>query len=451
MRLTLIHPSIGRKPGQSYMRTWQMESLPIAALAAHTPNDICTTFYDDRMEPINFDAPADLVAIPIETYTARRAYQIASEYRRRGVPVVMGGFHATLLPEEVSQYAEATVLGEAEPVWSEVIDDARHGTLKRFYRGHDMPSLSSVRFDRKIFEEHNYLPIGLVETGRGCKFRCEFCAIQAFFKQTHRRRPPDQIIAELHQLKHKRRFFFFVDDNFAGDIPKATEFLKQLALLNIRWVTQMSIDAAHNEDFVTLLARSGCSGVLIGFESLDKNTLRAMGKKFNTMGGGYHHALRNLRRQGIRVYGTFIFGYDQDTEETVRSTVDFAIENNFYLAAFNHLTPFPGTPLYSRLKDSGRLRYDTWWLDERYSYNTLPFRPNGLPPEEISRLCVEARRRFYSWKSMMQRGFDAVNLTDMFMLRAFFIINLMHRREVMKRHRLPFGDPAWNGILLKVA
>jgi radical SAM superfamily enzyme YgiQ (UPF0313 family) len=169
------------------------------------------------------------------------------------------------------------------------------------------------------------------------------------------------------------------------------------------------------------------------------------------MGGGYQTALRNLRRRAIRVYGTFIFGYDQDTEETFKSIVDFAIENKFYLAAFNHLTPFPGTPLYSRLKDSGRLRYDAWWLDEHYSYNTLPFRPNGLPPEEISRLCVEARQRFFSWNSMFRRGFDAVNWTDMFMLRAFFTINLMHRREVMKRNKLPFGDPDWNGTLLKAA
>jgi radical SAM superfamily enzyme YgiQ (UPF0313 family) len=130
MRITFVHPSIGRRPGENYMRTWQMESLPVAALSALTPDDVETRFYDDRMEPVAYDEPADLVAIPVETYTAKRAYQIASEYRRRGVPVVMGGFHATLMPQEVSRYAEATVMGEAEAIWPEIVDDARHGTLK---------------------------------------------------------------------------------------------------------------------------------------------------------------------------------------------------------------------------------------------------------------------------------------------------------------------------------
>src|ERR1043165_670162 len=134
MRLTLVHPAIGRKPGVNYMRTWQMEPLPIAALAGLTPPDVAMTFFDDRMEAIDFDAPADLVAIPVETYTAKRAYQIASEFRRRRVPVIMGGFHATLMTEEVAEYAEAVVIGEAEDIWANVIDDARAGRLRRIYQ-----------------------------------------------------------------------------------------------------------------------------------------------------------------------------------------------------------------------------------------------------------------------------------------------------------------------------
>jgi len=451
MKITFVHPSIGRRVGENYMRTWQMESLPIAALSALTPLDIETEFFDDRMEPINFDSPTDLVAIPVETYTAKRAYQISSEYRRRGIPVVMGGFHATLMPDEVSEYAEATVIGEAEAAWPEVVDDARHGKLQKIYKGYERKSLAGVRFDRSIFGKKRYLPLGLVETGRGCRFPCEFCAIQTFFNRTHRRRPVEEIIKELLEIKDQKKLFFFVDDNFAGNIPDAKELAEAIAPLNVRWVTQMSIDAAHNEDFVAALAKSGCRGVLIGFESLDKETLRSMGKKFNTMGGGYAKALANLHRHGIRIYGTFIFGYGTETEQTFTDAIDFAKDNNFFLAAFNHLTPFPGTPLYKRLQDDGRLHFENWWLADQYSYNTLPFSTGGMSGEEITRLCVEARKKFYSIPSMLKRGFASENMGEFTMLRAFFIINFLHRAEVNKRHMLPFGDPLWKGEYIKAS
>src|SRR5689334_13517019 len=173
MRVTLIHPCIGRHRGdRSYIRTWQMEPLPAATLAGLTPRDVEIRFYDDRMEVIPYDEPTDLVAISVETYTAKRAYQIASEYRKRKVPVVMGGFHASLAPDEVARFAECVVVGEAENIWPRVIDDARHGRLEKIYRqGERRPSLKGLKPDRSIFRGKRYLPIGLVEAGRGCHFK----------------------------------------------------------------------------------------------------------------------------------------------------------------------------------------------------------------------------------------------------------------------------------------
>lgn len=450
MRLTLIHPAIGRRVGQRYIRSWQMEPLPAALIAGLTPDDVDIRFHDDRMESIPYDEPTDMVAISVETYTARRAYQIASEYRRRRVPVVMGGFHATLCPDEVARYAEAVVVGEAEEIWPQVIDDFRHGRLQPRYEGTPRAGLKGLHYDRSIFRGKRYLPLGLVEAGRGCRYRCEFCAIQSFFDARHQLRPVDEIVAEIETLRDSANLIFFVDDNFAADRAAARELLEALIPLRLRWVTQLSIDAAHDEEFLALLARAGCKGVLIGFESLDVATLKQMGKGFNTMRGGYDGALANLRRHRIRVYATFVFGYDRDTPESFTQALDFALEQRFYIAAFNHLTPFPGTPLYRRLEQEGRLLYDPWWLDERYSYNGLPFRPLGMSPSEVQRLCVQTRRRFYSLGSILRRGFTPVNRADAFMFRNFFPINLMHRAEVGRRDHYPLGDAGWQGELLEV-
>jgi radical SAM superfamily enzyme YgiQ (UPF0313 family) len=448
MRLTIVHPCIGRRPGQKYIRTWQMEALPAATLAGLTPRGVEIRFYDDRMEQIPFDEPADLVAVSVETYTARRAYQIATEYRKRRVPVVMGGFHATLCPDEVAQHAEAVVTGEAELLWPRVVDDARHGRMEKFYHQSSRPSLAELKPNRAIFRGKRYLPIGLIESGRGCHFKCDFCAVQTVFNATQTRRPIDKIISEIEALRHERKLFFFVDDNITSNLAEAKEFFRALIPLRIRWVSQSSINAAHDEEFLELLSRSGCQGVLIGFESLDLDNLKDMNKAFNAARGGFEKALTNLRRYNIRVYGTFIFGYDRDTPDSFTRTVAFAKEHALYIAAFNHLTPFPGTPLYARLQKENRLLYDRWWLDERYSYNRIPFQPRGMDPDALQRNCLAARRDFYSWRSITQRGFDRVNRSDWFMWRNFYIINALHRNDVGLRDHYPLGDQLWQGPYL---
>jgi radical SAM superfamily enzyme YgiQ (UPF0313 family) len=450
MKLTIIHPCIGRHAGDSrYIRTWQMEPLPAAALAGLTPRDVDMRFYDDRMEKIPFDEPTDLVAISVETYTAKRAYQIASEYRRRKTPVVMGGFHASLVPLEVAKYAEAVVVGEAESIWPGLIDDARHGRMEKVYRQEKRPSLAGMKPDRSIFRGKKYLPIGLVEAGRGCHFKCEFCAVQTVFGASQTRRPIDDILREIERVKLDKKLFFFVDDNITSNLDQAKEFFRALIPLKIRWVSQASINAAHDEEFLELLVRSGCMGVLIGFESLNPENLKDMNKSFNTMRGGFSNALENLRRHRVRVYGTFIFGYDRDTSDSFHETVEFAKTNSMYIAAFNHLTPFPGTPLYRRLEKDRRLLYEAWWLDDRYRYNHIPFTPAGMSPLDLQLCCLQARREFYSWPSIMLRGFDTVNRADRFMWRNFYLINAMHRSDVSMRDGYPLGDESWTGPLLQ--
>jgi radical SAM superfamily enzyme YgiQ (UPF0313 family) len=426
-----------------------MEPLPPAAIAGLTPADVEVRFYDDRLERIPFDEPTDLVGLSVETYTARRAYQIASEYRARRIPVVMGGFHASLCPDEVSQYAESVVVGEAEEIWPRLVDDFRHGRMAPVYRAARRPSLRGARPDRRIFRGKRYLPIGLVEAGRGCHFRCEFCAVQSMFANTQTRRPLDEVLSEVASIRGGRKLFFFVDDNITSNLADAKAFFRELATLGIRWVSQSSINAAHDEEFLELIARSGCQGVLIGFESLNPAALAAMNKSFNTMRGGYDAALANLRKYRLRLYATFIFGYDADTAESFERATEFAKAHRFYIAAFNHLTPFPGTPLYGRLAAERRLLFERWWLDGRYRYNMVPFRPGAMAPEALQEHCLKARRDFYGWSSIIRRGFDDVNRADAFMFRNFFPINSMLRIDTLRRDGFPLGDDSWNGSLLR--
>lgn len=444
-RMTIIHPCVGRRIGMKrYIRTWKMQPLPAAMVAALAPEDIDVRFYDDRLEPIPYDEPTNLVAISVETYTAKRAYQIATEYRRRRVPVIMGGFHATLCPDEVMRHCESIVIGGAENLLPGAIDDYRHGRPQKVYRS-DQSAPMKILPRRDIFRGKKYLPIGLVEFARGCRFKCDFCAITSYYEAATRHRDIDLVIEEVSRVRRPGQMIFFIDDNITSDLNAAKELMRALIPLKLRWVSQSAINVAFDEEALDLMKRSGCQGVLVGFESLSPESLAAMNKGFNLMKGGPAQALANFRRFDLRIYGTFILGYDADSPGTFNSTVDFARNEGLFIAAFNHITPFPGTPLYDRLKKQGRLLYDAWWLDDRYRYNMVPFKPAQMSPEELSAACVRARRAFYSWPSIFKRASKRVNRRDAFMLANFLAINAMHQWDVEGRNGLPLGDEAWQG------
>ncbi len=432
-----------------YMRTWQMEPLPAAMLSALLPTEVDRRFYDDRLEKIPFDEPTDLVMISVETYTAKRAYQIASEYRSRGIPVVMGGFHATLCPAEVAQYCESIVIGEAEEVFEELMQDYRSGSPKKIYRSAARPKSLTTTPDRTLFVRKKYLPLRLIEFSRGCRFKCDFCAIQSYFDSTHNHRPVERVIEEVKRVRNGRQLIFFIDDNLTSSLDEAKELMRALIPLRIRWVSQSAINVAFDEEALELMKRSGCQGILIGLESLSPDSLKEMNKSFNLMKGGPGQAIANLRRHDLRVYGTFVFGYDTDTKETFETALRFARTEGLFIAAFNHITPFPGTPLYERLQGEGRMLYDAWWLDDRYRYSMIPFQPAHFTPEELESLCTQARREFYSWGSIASRGMHRVNYRDPFMWMNFWAINAMHHWDTEGRNGLPLGDEAWTGKLLK--
>jgi radical SAM superfamily enzyme YgiQ (UPF0313 family) len=438
MRLTLIYPSVGRKEHRPYVRAWQMQPLSMALLASITPADVEVRFHDDRMEEIPFDEPTDLVAMSVETFTALRSYKIARAFRARGVPVVMGGYHVTLLPEEAQQEADAIVVGDAEPVWQQILDDARRRRLQPIYRGLGRRTLRGLRPRREIFHGKRYQNITLVEFARGCNFKCDFCSITAFHDANQNHRPAREVAEEM--AATGSRHFFIVDDNIVSQPAKVRDLCRELIPLKIGWVGQASIHIAQDEELLELMVKSGCLGVLIGMESLDPANLRDMGKGWNLAGGSYADSLARFRKHGLAVYGTFVFGYDHDDRRVVQRSIDFARAHRLFLAAFNHLVPFPGTPLYHRLRDEGRLLTPKWWLDPNGRVGDVTFRPKRVSPEELQALCLDARRQFYSFSSILQRLGDLrANARNLLMIGIYLGLNLSAHYDIDLRQGLRLG------------
>ena len=418
-----------------------MPPLVFAILQGLTPPGHETRLFDERVEPVPLDADADLVAITVETYTARRAYEIAAAYRARGVPVVMGGFHPTLATEEVLEHADAVVVGDAEDVWPQLVEEASAGRLRRTYRGDPTHSLEKLHFDRSIFLGKRYSPFTLVQFQRGCRYACDFCSIRAFYGSVTRTRPVSDVVAEIGKLG--RRAVFFVDDNLFSDRGAGLELLEALVPLGIQWGAQLSVDAVQEEGTVELMKRSGCRVVLIGFESLDDGSLREMRKSWAVRNRDYHESTLRLHAAGIMIYGTFVFGYDHDSPDSFDETVAFARRHHLFLANFNPLTPTPGTPLYDRLRDEGRLIGDPWWLDPEFRYGRATFRPRGMDADDLTEGCYRARSEFYGWRSVIGRGLGSpVNARN---LPLFLAANRISRREIRwKQGRRLGGRPDEN-------
>jgi radical SAM superfamily enzyme YgiQ (UPF0313 family) len=438
MKVTLIMPGVGKRPGQRYEPSWTMEPLALAVLASLTPGDIEVELVDDRLEDIPYGKHTDVVAINVETYTARRAYAIAAEYRRRGRRVVLGGYHATLLPEEAAEHADAVMVGEAESAWTGILEDVAAGRLQPRYHAESPPALDGIRPRRELFRGKKYLPVTLVESGRGCRAACRFCSVCQFFHSTYRGRPIPEVAGEI--AATGRRNIFLIDDNINVDRDRAKELFRSLIPLRIHWISQGSLTMADDTELLDLMARSGCLGVLIGFESLNSENLRRMGKAWNAP-AEYGEKIRRIHARGIAIYATFMFGYDHDTLAEIARTVDFAVAQKFHLAAFNHVVPFPGTPLYDELKREGRLIHERWWLTPGVSFGDVVFRPARMSAQELTDGCFAARRRFFSTRSILARaGNWRVHCRSPLSAFRYFSINVLVGGGARRRQGLPIGE-----------
>ncbi len=442
MKLTLIKPNIGRREHSMYVDEARMEPLQLGILAALTPSDIEVVMYDDRMEQIPYDEPTDIVAITVETFTARRAYEISAEFRSRGVKTVMGGMHAMLIPEEVSEHCDCVIVGDAEPVWEQMLADFRNGTLQKEYHPvqPQCPQMN-VLTRRDIFEGKGYLPITLLQFSRGCSHKCSFCASSVYFNAHHYCRPVEDVVREI--KAQKRKLLFFVDDNIVCNREKAKELFRALIPLKVRWVSQGSIDMLNDPELMQLMVKSGCLGLVIGFESISPECISEMNKGTNKKGSGemYKSEIEQLRKWGLQTWAAFTVGHDGDTAESIRATCDFAIKNKFTFAAYNILMPYPNTPLYEKLKREGRLLYDgKWWLHEDYRFNYASIVPKHMTADELTKISFECRSRFNSPMSIFTRAFEfRTNMRTPYRFITYLIYNPLFRKEVFKKQGMRFG------------
>jgi radical SAM superfamily enzyme YgiQ (UPF0313 family) len=430
MKITLIYPAIGK-----YLDEACMEPLSLGALAGFTPPDVEVALYDDRLEPIPYDEETDLVAITVQIYAAQRAYEISAEYRKRGVPVILGGMHVTLLPQEAAEHADSIFISDAEKLWVEVLEDVRHGRLKPVYHGEPCIPQPDTLTRRDLYKGRKYLPISLLQFGRGCRFVCSFCAVTSYFKHGDYYRDAKQVVREIES--QDRKLLFFVDDNLISNVEAAKTLFRELIPLKIHWVSQASIDMTKDRELISLMAKSGCVGNVIGFESLDRSNLISMKKGQNLSTGyeGYQPQLEILRDYGLQTWAAFTLGHDHDTPDSIERTLEFAIKNKFTFAAFNTLLPYPETPLYKRLQAEGRLLYDgKWWLHPDYRYNHAAFRPALMSADKLTEMTYYARRTFNSIGSILQRVTDfKTNMRNLYRFGVYVTYNPIFRKETLKK------------------
>jgi radical SAM superfamily enzyme YgiQ (UPF0313 family) len=387
--------------------------LNLATLASLTPSEIEISIVDEAVERVNFDEQVDLVGISCTTTVAPRAYEIAAEYRKRGAKVVFGGTHPTLIPHEAIKYGDSVCIGEAEGSWGEMLADFGRGKLKKFYRNNGYCSLKDLPTPRRdLFETKHYLPIDGIQISRGCPFACDFCAVTAIFGHKYRLRPIEDVLAEVDTLKHK--YVFFYDDNIVGNPRYSKELFRALIPYKKRWIGQAPTTVIRDPELLKLMAKSGCKGLFIGFESLSEENLRRSRKKHNNP-RHYKEVVRKLHDHGITISGAFVFGLDDDDSSVFEKALEFAMDVKLDIAQFNWLTPYPGTPIYDRLKAENRLINAQWWLTGSglgtEIGEAVVYRPKMMSAGELVEGSRWVRKNFYSTSSILRRFFGKSRLS----------------------------------------
>jgi radical SAM superfamily enzyme YgiQ (UPF0313 family) len=367
-------------------------------LAAFFPDDWQITHVDEVCETVDCDIECDLVGLTFHTPSAPHAYEIADCFRKRGITVIMGGPHVTLLPEEAQQHADAVFVGEAELTLPRFLNDWMEGRAKRRYDVDEIPELCGIPFAIKEHFRRNDHSGGILFASRGCPNACEFCTLAIMYKRRFRCRPISEVAAEFASFRGK--VIIFWDDNLSADLDYAKELCKAIIPYKKWWSSQVSVKAGFDNEFLSLASRSGCKQLFIGFESVIQKSLENAQKDFNRT-DDYAEIVKRIHAHGIAVQAGFVFGFDDDTPDVFDKTIAFLENTGIQNATFHILTPYPGTPLYERLMSEGRILCHDW---AKYNARTdVVFEPKNMSAKELLSGFNEVNRRFYSLGSIYRR------------------------------------------------
>lgn len=416
MKVALIIPMNSSDTGKSFYdynffstfllsRRYISYLLAIPTLASLTPPQHEIRIFDENIEDIDYAWKADLVGISVRTMFAKRAYAISETYRKRGVKTVLGGIHPSMCPEEALLYCDSVVIGEAETVWGTLLQDAEGGRLKRLYKAGNFADLKAAPVPvRSSLSRKRYI-LDLVQTSKGCPFQCEFCSVYAFDGQKIRNKKIEQVIREVQDISgsgakyKKKKAIFFADDNIIGNKQFARDLFLALAPYDINWMCQASINISQEDDLLALMSKSGCGAIFIGLETLSKQNLAKMHKKIN-LRYDYLRAIEKIQSYGMLVHASFIVGYDHDLRASFDELIDFIQESKLLMPLINILTPFPGTELFNRFEEEGRIIHKDW---SQYDAKHVVFSPSKMSPRELLEEYGRVVKSVYSFDSILKR------------------------------------------------
>ncbi|OGL40367.1 MAG: hypothetical protein A3C43_05420 [Candidatus Schekmanbacteria bacterium RIFCSPHIGHO2_02_FULL_38_11] len=439
LKMLFVQPSHLKEDGTVWKSKlpW-LPRLALPQLAAITPDDFETTIVDEYIEDIDFNADVDSVAITATTVQAPRAYQIAKEFIKRGKKTIMGGIHASLLPEESQKHVDSVVIGEAEGVWEEVLADLKHRNLKPVYlsRGHmDITHIPSPKLSKLPLHKYK-VDFKLVQTTRGCPHNCGYCSVTKFFGSTYRHRSIEDVVRELEEIASED--IFFVDDNIAANPERAKALFKAITPLKKSWISQCCMHIAYNEELLELARESGCVNLMIGFESLSEGSLKSVNKSFNKV-DDYFYVAEKLHSKGISVMGLMVFGFDYADETIFEKTVKFMDDAKIDFPCYWVLTPYPKTPLYQQLESEGRIFERDW---SKYDCTHVVFKPKLMTSEVLENGYYYACKSSYSVNSIIKRLTPsslrmAKSLIDGFPARA--MVTYLFRQGALKGYHPMMG------------